>query len=60
MSRSSSLIVLAIIIALVPFSGLPHLWLAILLPAVGVVIAGIGYSLRARTVPPAEGETAAV
>jgi len=61
MKRESILIFLGILIILAPFSGLPQSWLEFLLPALGLIVGGIGFSLRNRrkqsgngTIPPEE------
>jgi hypothetical protein len=48
MSRENVLVLLALIVALTPFLGIPLAWLSILLPILALLIAGIAYSLRAR------------
>lgn len=48
MSRTYMLVVLGILVAAAPFSGLPISWLGILLPVIGIGIAVIGMSLIAR------------
>lgn len=48
MSRSNTLIVLGLIIGLVPFSGLPSLWLEFILPVAGLIVLFIGYAIRER------------
>ena len=48
MSRESMLILLGILVVLSPFLGLPLSMLAWLLPFLGLVILGIGISLRAE------------
>jgi uncharacterized membrane protein len=48
MSRESLLVLLGVIIALSPYLGIPVVWLAVILPLLGVAIAVIGASLRAR------------
>lgn len=57
MSRESTLVLFGTLIILAPFSGLPLSWLQWLLPALGIIIAGIGYTLRARRRRPALGGT---
>ncbi len=46
MTRSNALLLLGALVILSPFSGLPLSWLEWLLPVLGAVIAGIGYTLR--------------
>ena len=48
MKRESILIILGVIILLAPFSGLPQAWLEFLLPALGLFVGGVGFSLRSR------------
>jgi hypothetical protein len=48
MSRESLLVLLGILIALSPFSGLPLSCLMVALPVLGILVFGIGISLRAR------------
>lgn len=50
MSRSSFLILLGILTAIAPFSGLPSSWLAALLPVLGLSVAGAGFSIRLQGV----------
>ncbi len=55
MSRDRFLVLIGILIALAPFSGLPYAWLDWLLPALGVcaVIVGASYRReRGRTAAP--------
>lgn len=58
MSRELLLIVLGLLSALVPFIGLPYSWLMIILPVLGVAVAGIAFSLRGRRAPKAYEEGA--
>lgn len=46
MSRSGLLILLGIVTALMPFSGLPSSWFPFLLPLLGLPVAAIGFSIR--------------
>jgi chromate transport protein ChrA len=55
MTRPQMLIVLGLVVALAPFSGLPASWLQFLLPAIGIVIIAIAYSF----VPKRESSAAA-
>lgn len=48
MSRESTLVLLATLVAITPFSGLPLAWLTWLLPILGISLAAISISLRAR------------
>ncbi len=48
MSRTSTLILLGVLILLVPFSGLPISFRSLLTLVFGAVVLGIGLSLRAR------------
>ena len=48
MSRESVLLVLAVLVILSPFLGVPYSWLMVLLPILGVLILGIAITLRAR------------
>jgi hypothetical protein len=48
MSRSSTLILLGVLIILVPFSGLPVTVRSLLSVILGACILGIGLSMRAR------------
>jgi hypothetical protein len=56
MSRESTLILVGVLVALAPFSGLPHSWLAVILPFLGIVAGGIGYALRREHVNRARAE----
>jgi hypothetical protein len=61
MSRSSTLILLGILVVLAPFSGLPITIRNLLALVFGVCVLGIGLSMRAREVrsahPPIETAT---
>ena len=46
MSREATLILVGILVAISPFSGLPRSWLAVILPFLGLVTIGIGYAMR--------------
>jgi len=46
MSRESVLILLGVITAFAPFSGLPIVWLLWILPIVGICVVIIGISLK--------------
>jgi TRAP-type C4-dicarboxylate transport system permease small subunit len=46
MSRDTILLVLAVVIAVSPFAGLPIAWLSYILPVVGLIILIIGISQR--------------
>jgi len=46
MSRESVLILLAALVVVAPFSGLPVSWLEIILPVIGALVLLIGISLR--------------
>lgn len=59
MTRESFLILLGVLVALSPFLGLPLTWLAVLLPLLGLITLGIGYTLRAR-LPRREPDSAAL
>lgn len=48
MTTESTLILLGILTALVPFLGLPYAWLLWIVPLLGLLIAGTGIMLRAR------------
>jgi CDP-diglyceride synthetase len=48
MHRSTFFILLGILVSLVSFIGLPYSWLMVLLPVFGLLIAGLGYSLRLK------------
>lgn len=48
MTRESVLIALGVVIALTPYLGLPLTLLSILLPVLGLVVAAIGVTQRAR------------
>jgi hypothetical protein len=48
MSKSTTLIVLGVIIFISPFIGLPTSWLSWLLPILGIVVGVIGYLVRVR------------
>ncbi len=50
MSRSSFLILLGILTALAPFSGIPFSWLSVLLPIFGFTVAIVGFSVRLEKV----------
>jgi hypothetical protein len=52
MSRESVLILLAVLVIVAPFAGLPLLWLQILYPILGALILIIAVSLRRRSVSP--------
>lgn len=62
MSRTSTLILFGVLIAITPFSGLPMTFRSLLEVIFGIVVLGIGFSLRAHEVrrhathhaPPAE------
>ena len=48
MHRESLLIVLGILVAIALFVGLPISWLRFILPALGILIVFIGFTLRNR------------
>lgn len=48
MSKSTTLIVLGVLIFLSPFIGLPTSWLSWLLPLFGIIVGVIGYLVRMR------------
>lgn len=48
MSRESLLVLVGILVALSPFSGLPLVWLAFITPFLGAVTVLIGFSLASR------------
>jgi hypothetical protein len=48
MSRSSTLILLGVLVILVPFSGLPTALRSLLAAILGACVLGIGLSIRAR------------
>lgn len=48
MSRESVLLLLGILVAVSPFSGLPVTWLAWLLPIMGAAVFIIGVSFKAQ------------
>ncbi len=48
MSREPLLIVLGLVVAVAPFVGLPLLWLSILFPVCGLLVALIGLTLARR------------
>lgn len=50
MSRSSTLILLGVLVLIAPFSGLPLSFLSFLLPVLGCFIAIIGISIRTAQV----------
>ncbi|MFI5260582.1 MAG: hypothetical protein ACHQU0_02190 [Candidatus Paceibacteria bacterium] len=50
MSRTSTLILLGILVILTPFSGLPIAIRSLFIVAFGIAILGIGLSLRANEV----------
>lgn len=50
MTRESILIVLGILVALSPWSGLPFNWLMYALIVVGLAVAAIGWTLRERRI----------
>lgn len=50
MSRENTLILVGILVALSPFSGLPHSWLSVLTPLLGVLVAIIGFTLHDRRI----------
>jgi hypothetical protein len=56
MSREATLILVGVLVALSPFSGLPQGWLAVVLPFLGIVAGGIGYALRREQVLRARAE----
>lgn len=62
MSRESVLIVVGILVAISPFSGLPVSWLVWILPIMGAIVAVIGMTYKAQsvlaTIPALEDETA--
>jgi len=49
MSRARILILLGVLIALAPFSGLPSSWLEFALPVLGLFVLAAGYSFRSKT-----------
>ena len=59
MSRSSSIIVLATLIILVPVSGLPIAYRSFLTVMLGAAVLGIGLSMRTLKAPREHGPTAA-
>ena len=54
MTRESILIILGVLVAISPWSGVPLAWLAWFLLPAGLVIAVIAYTLRARVAGPAQ------
>ncbi len=49
MSKEGILLVAGVIIALLPFSGIPHSWLDLAYPVIGIAIAVLAFiMLRAR------------
>lgn len=50
MSRTSTLILLGILIILAPFSGLPLALRSLLIVVFGICVLGIGFSLRSNEV----------
>lgn len=48
MSRETLIIILGVFAALAPFIGLPYPYLMVLLPVLGLVIAGSAFVLRLR------------
>ncbi len=48
MSNGTLLIILGVLVALTPFSGLPGYILEFLLPTLGIMVVVIGYLLRPR------------
>lgn len=48
MSRESVLVLIGVLVAVSPFSGLPVTWLAWILPVMGVAVLLIGVSLKAQ------------
>ncbi len=46
MTRGTSLIILALLIIIAPFSGLPNSWLMVILPVIGLIVLIIGTTLR--------------
>ncbi len=52
MSRESLLIMLGLVVGVAPFVGLPLLWLSIVFPVCGLLVALIGFSLTRRTSVP--------
>jgi hypothetical protein len=59
MSRANILIVLGLLTALAPFSGLPSSWLQWLLPIAGIAIAATGHTYKVH-VPVEQGEESVV
>lgn len=51
MSRESTLVLLGLLIALVPFIGLPYSWLMWILPVLGLIVLTLGVTLRAKRLP---------
>ncbi|MES2226104.1 MAG: hypothetical protein V4480_04845 [Patescibacteria group bacterium] len=51
MKRETILIILGVLIVLSPWSGLPLAWLSWVLPVLGLAVAAIGFTLRARSAP---------
>lgn len=52
MSRASLLILIGVLIALSPFSGLPMAWLSFALPVLGLLTLAIGISFRPKKSAP--------
>ncbi len=59
MSRSGLLILLGVVTAFMPFSGLPSSWFPLLLPLLGLPTAAIGFAIRASQVREAKERGAA-
>lgn len=52
MTRERVLMILGVLVLISPWSGLPLAWLAWILPAIGLIVVGIGLTLRGRSKPP--------
>jgi hypothetical protein len=50
MSRSSTLILLGLLVALAPFSGLPSSFRTLIAVVLGLIVLGVGVAERARNV----------
>jgi len=51
MSKESLLVLLGVLIAVTPFSGLPSSWLMFILPVLGVAVVFTGLLLRRERTP---------
>lgn len=47
---------LGVLLILAPFAGLPSSWLAVIVPVLGVLVVGVGFSLRLALVRAARHE----